>query len=146
MPFSASRSQNSVRQMNTDDLQARKERKREYDRKRHAANPEPARERARLYYQNHMTPSRRRFQHLRGRYGVDEKSYFAMLADQRDRCAACGCVFEGVPYVDHSHATGEVRGLLCPGCNTVCGSLENPRRSACEEYLKKYPASRPESV
>lgn len=41
--------------------------------------------------------------------------------------------------IDHDHATGKIRGVLCIGCNTGLGSLndspDNLRRAA--EYLEE---------
>lgn len=42
-----------------------------------------------------------------------------MLAEQDGRCKICGQLKK--LNVDHDHATGEVRGLLCHGCNVGIG-------------------------
>ncbi len=57
-------------------------------------------------------------------YGIDEQAYESMLASQGGRCAICGgppIARWGVLGVDHDHATGKVRGLLCDPCNTLLG-------------------------
>lgn len=62
--------------------------------------------------------------------GLDPKlpSLGKLIAWQRGRCALCGrCPTSCV--VDHDHATGLVRGLLCSTCNTmegVNGPVEEP--------------------
>lgn len=44
-----------------------------------------------------------------------------MLAAQNNRCGICEKIFSGPPYVDHDHATGKVRALLCNRCNLGIG-------------------------
>lgn len=46
-----------------------------------------------------------------------------MIIDQRGRCGICEEQLSGAVAVDHDHVTGEVRGLLCYGCNTGLGAL-----------------------
>lgn len=62
-------------------------------------------------------------QHL---YGLTEKQYVALRESQGDRCAICGGEWtNGRPHVDHDHASGEVRGLLCGPCNTGLGHFKD---------------------
>jgi hypothetical protein len=52
----------------------------------------------------------------------------------------CGiCRATAILYIDHDHRTGELRGLLCPSCNSAIGLLgENPERfAAALAYLRK---------
>ena len=56
------------------------------------------------------------------RYGVTPEDYARMLSDQDGGCAICGSTSprNGKKVhlaVDHDHATGQVRGLLCDPCN-----------------------------
>src|SRR3990167_9121747 len=48
-----------------------------------------------------------------------------MLTEQKGRCKICGKLFsEGhfnKPFIDHSHDTYLVRGILCGACNTILG-------------------------
>jgi hypothetical protein len=73
------------------------------------------------------------------KYGLTSGDYEGMLSAQGGKCALCGLpdVTGRRLAVDHSHATGRVRGLLCHRCNTGIGLLgDNPellRRGA--EYL-----------
>lgn len=66
-----------------------------------------------------------RERHLVRKYGITEDVYKQMLADQGGCCAICGALekeqFKHVLHVDHCHATGRVRGLLCRGCNHMLG-------------------------
>lgn len=84
-----------------------------------ARNPEVGRVR----YQREKTTTRER--HLIRKYGVSLSDYDAMLQKQGGRCAICRAKeadqFNGVFHVDHDHATGAVRGLLCRGCNHMLG-------------------------
>lgn len=62
------------------------------------------------------------------RYGLTPEEGARLLAEQNGECAICkesligGRHSEGDrAYVDHDHATGRVRGLLCIDCNTLIG-------------------------
>jgi hypothetical protein len=61
------------------------------------------------------------------RYGISTTDYERMLAHQGGRCALCRRKREQtrIPKrslsVDHSHATGKIRGLLCNNCNVLLG-------------------------
>src|SRR5690606_30428021 len=53
------------------------------------------------------------------------------LAKQGGRCAICGCGLAPADAVlDHDHISGEVRGVLHRGCNSMLGKIENHRRIA----------------
>ena len=57
------------------------------------------------------------------RYGIRIGDFDAMLAKQKGLCAICGNPMKR-PCVDHNHETGEIRGLLCYGCNVTAGFVE----------------------
>jgi hypothetical protein len=73
---------------------------------------------------------------LKRRYGLTVHEYDALSAAQDNRCAICG---ERESYgkaaskigdgrklcVDHCHATGAVRGLLCNHCNQGLGRFRD---------------------
>lgn len=66
--------------------------------------------------------------------------YDQMLIDQDGRCAICSrhhSEFSKKLAVDHDHATGKIRGLLCSNCNTGIGKLgDNAERvRSAMEYL-----------
>lgn len=71
-------------------------------------------------------------------YGLTAETYDALLRAQDGKCAMC----EFPPpagktlHVDHDHATGAVRGLLCAGCNIGLGAYETPGFiQAAKRYL-----------
>lgn len=70
-----------------------------------------------------------RERHLVRKYGVTLADYDVMLEAQDGKCAICQTTPEtqryGVFHVDHCHATGAVRGLLCRGCNNVLGVVND---------------------
>lgn len=76
-------------------------------------------------------------------YGLTSADVEALLDKQGGGCAICGSrnwPEWGKPVVDHDHATGEVRGLLCVSCNAGVGQLrDDPEllRKALEYLLRK---------
>ena len=57
---------------------------------------------------------------LKQNYGITEEQYNIMLERQNHCCAICDRhedQFTKRLAVDHNHATGEIRGLLCAYCN-----------------------------
>lgn len=59
--------------------------------------------------------------HRRKRYKLSAEDFDRLKEAQGGLCAICRV--EPAAAVDHCHATGEVRGLLCRGCNTAIGRL-----------------------
>jgi hypothetical protein len=77
-------------------------------------------------------------------YGITFEDYTARLEKQGGLCAICRKAdplgngrSEHMPLVvDHDHATGKVRGLLCHPCNVSLGAIERPGfLAAATEYL-----------
>ena len=65
---------------------------------------------------------------LKRTYGISLPDFVAMLDAQNGRCAICKTDKpggKGVFQVDHCHATGDVRGLLCCNCNRGIGALKD---------------------
>lgn len=69
---------------------------------------------------------------LKAKYGMTMGDLLAMRASQDGKCAICVRVMRTVgpsgfdrEYVDHCHATGRVRGLLCGRCNTSIGHFND---------------------
>ncbi len=75
-------------------------------------------------------------------YGVTKEFLLDLHEQQQGKCKICG--FEPQTnrglHVDHCHATGKVRGLLCHGCNTGIGSMKEDPQILLNaiEYLRSY--------
>ncbi len=80
---------------------------------------------------------------LKRKYGITDAQFNEILAAQNYVCAVCK---RDEPRansklaVDHCHATGKVRGLLCTKCNTAIGLLDDSPGLAMEllNYMKKH--------
>jgi hypothetical protein len=62
----------------------------------------------------------------RRRNGVDPDAAEAALSEHDKTCGCCGTDKPGGRFswnVDHDHATGRIRGVLCQNCNTAIGKL-----------------------
>jgi hypothetical protein len=75
------------------------------------------------------------------KYGLTVEQYEEMAAAQDWKCSICRRRYFKQPRrlcVDHDHATGAVRGLLCVACNRGIGYFEdNPDRlRAAAVYLE----------
>ena len=68
--------------------------------------------------------------HYMKTYGLTLQEYGDMLLDQGGGCAICDSppTEGGKLVVDHDHATGAVRGLLCGTCNSGIGMLKDDPR------------------
>lgn len=65
--------------------------------------------------------------HLRD-YGLSKAEFHSLLVKQGGACAICGGMertSKKVLSVDHDHATGRVRGLLCHHCNVGLGHFQD---------------------
>ena len=57
--------------------------------------------------------------------GISKEVYLAMFAAQGGVCAICKLRCVKALAVDHCHATGKIRGLLCLRCNTALGGFKD---------------------
>lgn len=98
-------------------------------------------------------PEKFRHYNMKRYYGIGEDEFQAILDDQGGVCAICGKLnlversnTGDVKHlaVDHDHADGVVRGLLCQNCNLGIGSFfDQPlllRKAA--EYLEAHAQSK----
>jgi Recombination endonuclease VII len=76
---------------------------------------------------NKRDPQARRSVWLKHRYGITQAQYLQRLDAQGGVCAICSeaCATGRNLAVDHDHATGVIRGLLCQACNTAIGKLRD---------------------
>ena len=64
----------------------------------------------------------------RKKYGISRTEKLALLEAQGGVCAVCG---NAAPttfrpwHLDHDHATGKVRGVLCHHCNMAAGGVKD---------------------
>ena len=76
---------------------------------------------------------------LNRKYGITTAEWHDLLLRQAGECEICGCQMTR-PYVDHDHATGKVRALLCRLCNMGLGSFADSPASLrmAAEYLERF--------
>ena len=83
-----------------------------------------------------------RASYLRKAYGMTVEAFDAMFAAQNGVCAICegdNSASKVNWHVDHCHANGHVRGILCHHCNVMLGmASDNPSTlSAAIAYLER---------
>jgi hypothetical protein len=85
--------------------------------------------------------------HLQNKFGLTLGEYGQMLVAQNGKCAICAGEEKSTRNgkvkalcVDHDHATGNVRGLLCSECNQMIGKAKDDRDIllAAVKYLDKH--------
>lgn len=99
----------------------KKEKKKLYDRQR--------RDKLKMAGVEQFTENKRS-EHYKSRYGITIVQYNQMFLSQNGRCAICDISQSEISKrlaVDHCHVTGNVRKLLCDGCNKGLGHFkDNP--------------------
>jgi hypothetical protein len=90
-------------------------------------------------------PKRRRELMLINTYGITEQQYQDKLVEQDYKCSICGkkhdvVVTKGTLVVDHNHATGDVRELLCHSCNMGLGKFKDDPEllKLAAEYIERH--------
>lgn len=82
--------------------------------------------------------------HLKRMYDITIEQYNEMSEAQNHKCMICGGTEMNyknkVLCVDHNHATGKVRGLLCGLCNSGLGKFKENKQLLLNtiKYLEKY--------
>ncbi len=89
-------------------------------------------ERTKKHIQAIYTQEWKRAANVKYNYGLSSKEYQVLAQAQGGLCAACGQPETKLDsrtsqlknlHVDHDHATGRVRALLCHACNSALGLL-----------------------
>lgn len=100
-------------------------------------------------YKNSMNLDVRKSYEMRTRFGITLDEFRAKVVAQKGVCAICGepetASRNGQVMhlsVDHCHTTGDVRDLLCKGCNNGIGWFkENPAAMrAAADYIERHKA------
>lgn len=102
---------------------------------------------ARIQRRRDEAPAKRRLAkwrvHIRKTLGVSEQQYQDLFRAQGGRCAICASGNPGGKRerfcIDHCHATGVIRGLLCVSCNSGLGYFKDDihRLEGAISYLKR---------
>lgn len=94
-----------------------------------------------------VNPKSRRNARIKYRYGITGDEYDRLVAERDGHCDICGeKPAEGTPAhwagklcIDHDHASGVVRGLLCNDCNLLLKKHFEPARlRAAANYLERH--------
>jgi len=88
-------------------------------------------------------PERSSIRNRKRNFGISENGYLILLESQGSRCAICGVHVDNLKKslaVDHSHETGNIRGLLCTKCNVGLGHFQDSQAliMAAAEYLEEF--------
>ena len=87
---------------------------------------------------------------LRSKYGITAPQRDAMIASQNGLCSICKATMTTAAkmtkgkatdaVVDHCHATGKVRGILCRRCNATLGLVDDKvdRLQSSIDYLQRF--------
>lgn len=73
------------------------------------------------------------------KYGITKREYDVRVKEQKGLCAICRKPETNL-RVDHCHVSGDIRGLLCPTCNTGLGLFYDAPESlrAGAKYLETF--------
>jgi hypothetical protein len=84
------------------------------------------------------TPEQRFKHKLKSLYNLTIKEYTKMVKFQNNKCKICEEDMK-IPFVDHCHNTGIVRGLLCGLCNAGLGQFKDDihRLNKAVDYIEQ---------
>lgn len=72
------------------------------------------------YYAN---PRYQKLRTVKFLYGLTEAAYDRLVLESKGQCAIC--LTKTKLVIDHDHATGEIRGMLCGKCNAALGFFKD---------------------
>lgn len=121
-----------------EEREARRAKARAYEALRMEREPNRKRVRSEAVIRWNAVPENRAKANMRARvrtFGITEVEFFALKLAQGFKCPLCGRDLpppgaywgKNAEHIDHDHATGRVRGVLCGGCNTALGKLGDSR-------------------
>lgn len=98
-------------------------------------------ERKNAIVKKYSSKNRSKESFLRNKWKLTIDDFESMMNKQDRKCAICGKREDEMKrgfHIDHNHATGKIRGLLCLNCNTGLGMFkDNPKLiSKAKEYLE----------
>lgn len=101
------------------------EKRRAHSRKYRAENLDKVKARQNTHYAANRNA--RRNKTLKSKYGLTQEQWDAMFRAQGSKCKICLSTDPGSPqwHTDHCHTTGQVRGILCHGCNIGLGGFKD---------------------
>jgi len=109
-----------------------------YQSARRITDPEYAEQKrliARRAYHNNKHKHNYNEKSRRLRYGLSQAEYDLMIEKQNGFCAMCNKSVS-ILHIDHNHATGKIRGLLCRKCNVTLGYVEDEElMNSARKYL-----------
>jgi DNA-binding sugar fermentation-stimulating protein len=124
----------------------RREKGRKYARTYRAAHPEKVRAAGAKYYAANRGKAVEKVRKWRLKcvYGLTIEQREQIFTLQGNCCAVCRAVDPGPRgwQTDHCHDTGNVRGILCVGCNLGLGKFKDNSETLrlAADYLERPPA------
>lgn len=92
-------------------------------------------------HKNWDTKEKQKNRALKNAFNLSLEEYNKILQEQDYKCAICGSITpkgKGSFHVDHCHASGMIRGLLCHYCNVGLGNFRDNIEllDKAKKYLK----------
>ncbi len=119
-----------------------RERLTEYTREYRMKDPQRHNTYMRDYYRKN--PEKLKNQHCLACHGITYQKKSEMIEAQGFKCLICGIDLRTLPdiqtHIDHNHVTGEIRSILCHGCNTAIGLMKEDIQilNNAIQYILKY--------